>query len=417
MGKILLTMTCVFVATAGWCNVGVFAGFGQSVRQEKSADVRMVSEEVDIYLLRAGGRVTGSLRYVDRAHYICKFKLRNLTDKTVIVPVGFPLTTENLPWKKKEGFSETKVISRFNFVAGTENGSYAVRYVPYDAKQKYGKIFMWDMVFKPNETINLLVSYEMNGYAGLGLSIKAKKNYWKKQYPQYLTSLITGFANSFGYVTTTGNSWSGKIEKAVFRIHLGEFEQYLHKRGASEDLPTDPYYDKRQNYPVFATLIRNIQPEGWKEILNKRNERTLEWTFTDFAPKQNISITYLFCAIPKTLANYEHYMSIAKAKALKNIKRYESVIDKLKDSNKPDAAAKINKLQKSLDRENQLLSPEGEKEIADVILEFYGFRTDNKDIQPFLEEQTWYPVKNPPTIDVKLRARLIQTSAAGKKVK
>ena len=355
-----------------FANAGVFAGFGQTLRLEKTNDVQMVSEEVNIFLLRSGGRVTGSLRYVDRAHFNCKFLLRNLTDKKITIPVGFPLSSERLPMKKNGHVDAISIIANYNFVAGNSNGSYAISYVPYDRKRKYGNIFLWTMQFEPNESIELTVSYEMNGYAGLGHLVKDRKEYMKQKYPPSLDLLGMGSINSFGYVTSTGNSWYGKIEKAIFRVHLGEFEEYLQKRGHEEALPTDPYYNDKKELPAFSTLIRNVEPKGWTEVVDKHKRRTLVWEYTDYVPQHDLMISYLFCAIPVNVKEYEHYLNYVK-------KRFKS--------------------------------PKEEKDVADVILEFYGIKTGNRDIQLFVNEQKkWYPIKQSKTIDKDLKQRLLSTS-------
>jgi len=371
-------------------NAGIFDGFGQSIHLKQTAKIQMVSEEIDIYLLRAGGRVTGSLNHVDRARYVCRFELRNLTDEVVTVPVGFPLVRDNLLVRHNDdSVNQTAIIAKYRFVAGTPAGSYPITYVSYDREKKYRQIFTWSMTFEPQETIQLLVTYEMNGYSGLGDSTRRTGDYRNQSFPDYLTSLTFGVQSAFGYVTTTGNSWAGKIEDAVFRIHLGEFEDYLQRRGAFESLPTDPYYEKRLEHPAFSTLVRDIHPKGWLKEENKRAGSVISWTFTDFEPEHEIRISYLFCGIPSNLQEYENYMRLIREKAEKHMKVCQK---------------------RFIEEVKRALSPEAEKDIGDVILQFYGNETGNTNILPFLKAQTWYPAIDPPEMDQALKDCLLKIS-------
>ena len=392
-------------------NVGVFDGFGQTIRLENTAQVQMVSEDVDIYLLRAGGRVTGSLQYVDRAQYLCRFALRNITNEVVTISAGFPLTADGIGTADDNTLYETEIISRFHFVAGSKMGSYPVRYVPYDKEKNYGKIFAWSMEFKPNETINLLVSYEMNGYSGLGNSARDTSNYLDNDFPSFLDALTSGILNSFGYVTTTGASWAGKIETAVFRIHLGEFEEYLRRRGATESFPTDPHYEKMNERPVLATLVRDVRPNGWQEKQDDQKGKMLVWKFSDFKPEQEIKISYLFCGIPSNLKEYEHYMRLIRRQAQTVIDRMNLAVQKLKaKGNAGENQRRVEYMKKVITEHEQILDPIGEKDVADTILEFYGNKTANQRILSFLREQTWFPVINPPEMDQELKEYLLQVS-------
>jgi len=388
-------------------NVGIFEGFGQSVRLETSAKVQMVSEEVDIYLLRAGGPVSGSLDYRDRARYICKFILKNLTNEAVTVSTGFPLSSEYINTIKDTAVNQAELISSYNFVAGTETGSYSIKYLPYDTEKKYGDIFIWSMVFKPNETINLLVSYEINGYTGLGNSARNQNADPEKIFPGYLDSLTSGFLKIFGYVTTTGKSWTGKIEVATFRIHLGGFEDYLVQRGAFEALPMDPNHENDRI--EFPTLVRDVQPADWTEIRDNKMDRTLVKEYSNFEPEQDIMISYLFCSIPTNVAEYQHYIQSTRENAQENLNRMTIGMQKLKaKENATDEKKRIAIVQRYISENEDVLSPVGEKDIADAILEFYGYETQNQRIAPFLNEQTWYPINKPPEMDQELKEHLLQ---------
>ncbi len=406
----------VCLGSAAWGNVGIFDGNGHSVQLEKTEKIQMVSEEVDISLLRAGGRVTGNLRYADRAKYSCVFTLKNLTDQKVSVPVGFPLIGERRLSDRDGNVNVAKAVGRYGFVAGTKDKTYSLKYIPWDRKKKYGKLFLWQMTFEPNETVKLYVSYEMKGYVGLGSTMHRKQmKDMGATIPAYLHGLVSGFATQFGYVTTTGNSWAGDIEKATFRVHLGEFEEYLKKRGAMEELPTDPYFEKKKKRPAFASLIRDVQPAGWKQKEHKRYGPTIEWEYKKFKPKQELSVLYLFSVLPKTVSEYEKLRAYQKVRSEKRIAAWESGLASLEkkkgkgkgtEKQKKRTADRLASMKKYLDDAKHALTLPVEKDIADVILEFYGIKTDNKRIVDFLSYQRWYPVTEKRSIDPALKKRL-----------
>jgi hypothetical protein len=390
----LLAFLCLFPYSV-FANAGLFGGNGQNVSLESTEKVQMVSENVDIYLVRAEQPVTGGMKWetVDKAHYTCHFELKNLTDKDVTVSVGFPLAGDNyvLPRysEKNEDINQAKIISQFNFIAGTAYGTYPIRYVRTDVKKQFTHIFLWEMTFKPNETINLLVSYSMRGYYGLGMTQKKPYNWDKDRYGfEYLSEFDTAITQIFGYVTATGKSWHGSIEKATFTIHVGEYEKYLEKRGASEIDEDYVHYKKYQERAPFSALYRCITPAGWSEQ-GEKDKRVVVYRFTDFKPEMEINIQYAFLLIPKNINDYRKTVSIIK-------ENYNKIRTMLVRRNLPN-----------------IISPaewdmNAEKNIADIILEYYGISTDNAAIKPFLERQIWYPVDAPRKIDAELKDNLLK---------
>ncbi len=394
IGLYLLAFLFLF-PTNGFANAGLFGGNGQNIRLESTEKIQMVSEDVDIYLARSEQPVTGGAKWeeIDKAHYKCKFEFKNLTDKEVTVSIGFPLVGDNyaLPHysEKNEDINQTKIISQFSFIAGTTHGTYPIRYVRTDVKKQFTHIFLWDMTFKPNETINLLVSYSMTGYYGLGMTQKMPYKWGQDRYGfEYLSEFDTAITQIFGYVTATGKSWHGAIEKATFTIHVGEYEKYLEKRGASEIDEDYVYYRQQQAQAPFSALYRRITPAGWSEQ-GEKNKRVVVYRFTDFKPEMEISIQYAFLLIPKNLNDYRKTVSIIKEK-------YNKFRTMIIQSNRPNI-----KIPAEWDMN-------AEKNVADIILEYYGISTNNAAIKPFLERQVWYPVDSPRKIDAELKENLLK---------
>ena len=83
-GTILLLAVCPGV----FANTGVFSGSGHTLQLAKSADVRMVSEDVYITPICGPSATTHSLEFR------CTFVLQNLSERPLKIQVGFPLDQE-----------------------------------------------------------------------------------------------------------------------------------------------------------------------------------------------------------------------------------------------------------------------------------------------------------------------------------
>ena len=229
-------MFCLLFLIAVSCfgNVGVFGGSGQTPMLEKTADIQMVEEEIIMIPRRGNYPVDTSCRNLDKMDFRCRFILRNLSDKKVVLPVGFPLDVElRYLWDEKRQYNQQAIISFYAFTAGTKDKTFPVRFVPWDKKKKFSQLFLWEMSFEPKEEIELLVNYTMPGYMGLDMTIRNRD--WDNRKPykcDYLDELTGGSGQAQFYVTETGSSWAGVIEKAVFRYYPYDFEEYLAKRGA-----------------------------------------------------------------------------------------------------------------------------------------------------------------------------------------
>ena len=368
--SVLFILLSLFTSINSFGNVAVFGGYGSNLELKSNADIQMVSEDINIIILRSGQYSTGGAKWFsqNKAHYNCKFKLKNLSNKEITVQVGFPLSsTENAYlFSKRNELYQAETISRFNFIAGTTEGTYPIKFYPYDKKRKYSLIFLWDMKFKPHETIDLLVTYTMSGWQGLGSTTKRPYT-WKPYKHNYLNLLEYGVSNTFAYVTTTGKSWGGSIEKAVFTINDYEFENMITRRGIFETTELDPYYEKskKQLRHWGNKILKRIEPTGWKKVMN-RKKPVIRWEYTNYVPKENIEIMYLQTAVPAS------------------IEQFDFLIEKIKRQNE-----RYNKGRKK-NLKSKVLLKSDIKNIADAILEFYGEKTNNPEITDFLSKQFWY---------------------------
>ena len=87
--KNLLTHSLLFlVFISCFGNAGVFRGSGQTPTMEKTDQIQMVEEEIIMIPHRGNYPVDTSCRNLDKMDFRCRFILRNLTDKKVVLPVG-----------------------------------------------------------------------------------------------------------------------------------------------------------------------------------------------------------------------------------------------------------------------------------------------------------------------------------------
>lgn len=250
-------------------------------------------------------------------------------------------------------------------------------------------IFLWDMKFKPHETIDLLVTYTMSGWQGLGTT-KKRPYTWKLYKHDYLGLLEYGVSNTFAYVTKTGKSWAGNIEKAVFTINDYEFDNMITKRGILETTELDPYYEKQKNnFKDWGNkILKSIEPTGWNKVINNKKP-VIRWEYTNYVPEKNIEIMYLQTAVP---ANIEQFNFLLK-KIKKQNEKYNQSLKLSKNSRKPKILSKLDI-----------------KNIADAVLEFYGVKTNNPEITEFLNKQFWHEHGTNLKIDKKYKEFLLSKS-------
>ena len=416
MKKFLTVCLLFLIAVSCFGNVGVFRGSGQTPVLTETDQIQMVEEEIIMFPCRGNYPVDPSCRNLDKMNFRCRFILRNLTDKKVVLPVGFPLDTEARLQDDKGNANQSQIISHYGFTVGTKNKTFPVRFVPWDKKKKFSQIFLWEMTFEPKQEIELFVNYTMEGY--LGLDSTRRNRDWDKYklYKcDYLEDLTGGIGQAQFYVTETGSSWAGVIEKAVFRYYPYDFEEYLAKRGAWEESlkerkkrletrkkkPADMWQIFSPDMPMLRTW--NPTFEQWQPKQGKhKRDRYLELVFQPYKPekKDNIRIGYTFVCMPQTAEEFELLCTVVNAKLEK-----QAIFKERLKKNHPDRYEKYWK--------NRNIPPYGaavRKNIADVILEFYGIARNNPEIADFLADQMWYPVKTPPQIKDDYKQMLLKIS-------
>lgn len=378
MKRILASLIFAFSVISAFANVGVFGGVGANIELVSNAEIQMVSEDVAIKLVPSEAPVTGSLNHLDEARYDCRFVMRNLSDKPEKVKMGFPISGGDNFMARGSGDK----IAKHEFKVWVNDKEVPATYSESTADKKFGNIFLWECEFAPKEEKQLRVSYKTFGYIGLGSLSRRELLGNSFDFPRALVLMDAALVQGYEYITLTGNSWSGKIENAKFTLNIGEFERYLQKRGyLAEDEKRYKLSNGKHVVNDRNLLFRNglthrhlSSSYHWKP---SPDGESLVAQLSPFEPKENIRIAYFFTIVPKDAEALQHLFNVAE---------------------------------KSFARSKEEFSKEDKKLIADLILEFYGVKTDNKAVKKFLDAQVWYPPQNPPKLDDNLKSELLKLS-------
>jgi hypothetical protein len=399
MKKLMKVMGMALAMLDGaYANVGVFNGSGQTPIVEKTDAVQMVEEEVLMTPRKAKGPVTGSCRNFDPMDYRCTFKLRNLKDEAVELQVGFPLDIETYRMKGVHAEDVGKLVESFNFSAYSGNEKFKVRFVPQDKEKKFSKLFLWTMRFAAHEERTLVVSYTMEGYLGLSpvVTLDAKDEVEDLRDIDdglLFFSFAFGIGEAHTYVTGTGSCWAGDIQKATFKYFPQDFEAYLAKRGALDE--TEEERKQRQEEKGkrgkdagnSSKGVRNLlrpecrlvrywhpSPGKWTRKDDGAGRFHYELTFTPFRPSKDDSIILGYVAPPMPTEPDD-------------VDILEDVVREFVKSNGGN--------------EKQYM-----RDVKDVVLEFYGIKTGNTRIAPFIDKQCWKGQESPDQLSIALRKRL-----------
>jgi hypothetical protein len=378
------------LASAAFANVGVFNGSGQTPIVEKTDAVQMVEEEVVMTPRKASGPVTTSCRNLDPMDYRCTFKLRNLKDEPVELQVGFPLDIES--WRMPHGDADDmdSLPGKFGFSARCGEEKFAVRFVPEDKEERFSNLFLWTMKFAAREERTLSVSYTMEGYLGLyptALDARFAHKNDGTDVDRLLNGLFgTGIGEAHMYVTGTGSCWAGEIEKAVFKYYSQDFEAHLVQRGAYDETESERKERlsalKKKGASAKGLLkpdcrmVRswNPSPDKWARVDDGKGRFHYELSHSPFHPTAGDSIVLGYVAPP---------MPTEPADV--------DIVDEL-----------VCKFAKSRGGDEERLL----RDAKDVVLEFYGEKTDNKRIAAFVSSQCWGAERCPSALSGELRKRL-----------
>ena len=288
------------LATAAQANVGIFTGTGATIQLTGSKQVQLVSEDVTIVPGRGMFLFDGTGLGMDRVEYLCKFELKNTSDREASFTAGFPLTSDFAERLKEKDADVASMVVRYQFMARDDGHTYHVRYHAEDADKKFGHLFVWDMKLAAGEKCQLLVAYSMPMSMGLdstdkrdSMADRVKRPAGKEWYGAFGGGLMEGF----GYVTETGLSWAGPVERATFRVQVAGFEKYLQHRGLVDVMPEGKIPERPFNPFSIRSQIayREVEPEGWA-----LKGEWLQWEYAPYKPGKEIDVSYYLLPVPRT---------------------------------------------------------------------------------------------------------------------
>ena len=364
----------LFLPSVCDANVGVFTGNGHDIQLITSSKIQMVSEEITITPGRGKFLFDGSVEGMDLVDYRCQFELLNHSAEAAKVQVGFPLDAEFLQQPAADGPSGTELIMHYRFIAQEDGHVYSLRHVANDKEGKLSNIFLWEMTFTPQERKKLWVSYSMPMSTSIGsmrrdlVGEERAKAYPKKWYK----ALEQSWGQRFGYLTETGKSWQGTIDRATFRVHIAGFEEYLRQRGMFEEskLRREERQARKKSGKKAVlllkhpTMFRSVEPSGWKAV-----DGYLEWKHVNYTAGTPITFRYDLLYLPRT--------------------RSDTVllVDRL-FGDSPD--------------------PSDIEDLESIVRAYYGEPIENARVKSFLNNQSWYLRKSkgtPPAEVLKQLAR------------
>jgi hypothetical protein len=239
---------------------------------------------------------------MDRAEYVCTFVLQNLSDKPEDVQVGFPVDSEFSKGAGKISEEESKNwVLEYSFLARDAGTTYHVEFVhrkPGPGPGEFGSIFVWKIHFDRNEKKALNVQYHIPMSMGLISTRKDPTTFTRTGSALSQELLEIAMLDQMGYITATGSSWSGNVEKAKFTVITAPFEKYLRRRGVTEEEASELKGEEldryKSSFPVaHPWWFRRIKPGGWKAV-----EGGVQWEYEDFKPKDAIEISYYVTQVP-----------------------------------------------------------------------------------------------------------------------
>ena len=210
--------------------------------------VQMVAETVDVR------PVNDSVVSVE-----ARFVLKNLTNEPVMITVGFPV--ENAwggPDYEANLIDTAQVRNKLGFVSLVDGKEVPTRIRPekqegqtgsYRGRQRF--FFVWDLSFKPGQRRALTTRY------------RTQWNHWID---------VEGRAGyHFKYITTTGRSWAGKIQDALFTVRV------------PKSVP-EPGISDSAIVSCWA-----IPQKG----LDRAEDSVFVWHMRDWEPKKDLQLVFL----------------------------------------------------------------------------------------------------------------------------
>jgi hypothetical protein len=354
MRTVLIAVFLVpLLAVDAQANTGILFGSGHTITLGKTEQVQMASEEVTIR------PICGWEPILDSVDYRCTFVLKNLTTKPVTIQVGFPLDSQFVQ-ENREKRNARELVLDYHFIARDEKNTYHVRFVPADSQKKFSRVFVWDMAFAGAETKVLHVGYQLSMSQALSSTRKdfATSAGLAKHDKRWHAALETCFVEFFQYVTETGKSWAGPVERATFQVETGRLAECIKRRPLLPFDPPDPKPDREEweydaHFPLKAgAFYQHIEPDGGKY---DAKTGVTTWEYRPYRPGAPFALEYFMLAIPPTAADCDCWVRQLLGKK----------------PSKTDLA-----------------------ELREIAAAFYGIAPQSASAKKFVEQQIWYHPKS-----------------------
>jgi hypothetical protein len=354
MTKAVVSAIVIGLFTSGLrANTGFFRGSGHTIALAKTEQVQMVSEDVAIYPACSW---TPGMDWVD---YRCRFVLKNLVAKPLTIQVGFPLDREFREGHRIALIASTDLVLGYNFVAREDKATYHVRFVHNDSEQRFSRLFVWDIPFDAREIKTVHVAYRLP--ISVALHSTRKDFATLKGSPRYERRwhevLEHCYVEQFHYVTETGSSWAGRIEKAVFRVETESLARCMKDRPVSDTDPPEPQGERegaafQGSFPMrTGAFYQMIEPRGWKY---DATWGITTWEHKDYKPSDSLHLSYYILAFPRTAEDCDTW---------------------------------VRRLLGSKPAKADLT------ELREIVAAFYGIAPQSKSGKAFVERQIWYHPK------------------------
>jgi len=293
-----LLILLFFCPAAGLANTGVFFGAGSQVIPIKNNDVQLVKECVSIKLRVDEEAGKWGTPFFPRADVEAEFILKNTTNQTVNLQVGFPFLD-------LQGFGDEKlVLSKLDFRAkGTDTERKVTLKVglieqEFDPKGLFKKVFSWEELFQPNQTKKVIVSYRLlMGIASANENWRGYDGIDRKYYA--LDRMFPALAYSFGYITKTAYTWKEPVERAVFTIDGTELFQKLEEANFFQELG-----EAAPSQVIRPVFLGNLNPLSFT-----RSKNIYRWEFTGKVPEEGIGANFVVLFIPSSSSELSSFVT------------------------------------------------------------------------------------------------------------
>lgn len=293
----IITIFCIFFACNSFGNTGVFYGSGNQVIPIKNNQIQLTRERVDIKLSVDESTGRFGVPFIPWANVTAKFYLKNTTNESVSLQIGFPFLD-------LQGFGDEKfVLENLNFkvVSGGKEIKAEIKEglieKKFDPTGLFKKVFAWQDEFKSAESKEVVITYKMlMGVASANSVFRDFDEQGRKFWA--IDKLFPAIIYNFGYITKTAYTWSGSIEEAVFQIDCSAFYKATESYNFLAELG--------DNFPKFT------RPAFWETIYPESAEKKkniYQWTFKGSVPEEGLTASFMVLFLPSLPSEVNEYYS------------------------------------------------------------------------------------------------------------